>query len=81
MKSERGEGVPQRVDDAVIETVFDYPLRIDVETAFPPEFSNIARAGIVKADELASADPAQVTRLLRPCMLWLAASPDHSGPS
>jgi AcrR family transcriptional regulator len=36
---------------------------------------------LIKTDELASADPAQVTRLLRPCMLSLAASPDHSGPS
>jgi AcrR family transcriptional regulator len=36
---------------------------------------------LIKADELARADPAQVIRLLRPCMLSLAASPDHSGPS
>ena len=36
---------------------------------------------LVKADALASADPAQVIRLLRPCMLSLAASPDHGGPS
>ena len=36
---------------------------------------------LIKTGELASADPAQVTRLLRPCMLSLAASPDHSGPS
>jgi AcrR family transcriptional regulator len=35
---------------------------------------------LIKSDELASADPAQVIRLLRPCMLSLAASPDHSGP-
>ena len=43
---------------------------------------------LIKADELASADPAQVIRLLRPCMLSLAASPTtagrlkvwHSGP-
>jgi len=36
---------------------------------------------LIKTGELASADPAQVIRLLRPCMLSLAASPDHSGPS
>jgi AcrR family transcriptional regulator len=35
---------------------------------------------LIKSDELASADPAQVIRLLRPCMLSLTASPDHSGP-
>jgi AcrR family transcriptional regulator len=35
---------------------------------------------LIKSDELASADPAQVIRLLRPCMLSLAACPDHSGP-
>ena len=33
-----------------------------------------------KSDELATADPAQVVRLLRPCVLSLAARPDHSGP-
>src|SRR5271165_791779 len=33
---------------------------------------------LIKSDELASADPAQVIRLLRPCMLSLAARPDHS---
>ncbi len=27
-----------------------------------------------------TADPAQVIRLLRPCVLSLAARPDHSGP-
>jgi hypothetical protein len=31
---------------------------------------------LLKSDELASADPAQVIRLLRPCMLSLAARPD-----
>jgi len=35
---------------------------------------------LIKADELATADPAQVVRLLRPCVLSLAAQPDHSGP-
>jgi hypothetical protein len=30
---------------------------------------------LIKADELATADPAQVISLLRPCMLSLAASP------
>src|SRR5215468_4532860 len=35
---------------------------------------------LIKSDELASADPAQVIRLLRPCVLSLAASPGHSGP-
>jgi AcrR family transcriptional regulator len=35
---------------------------------------------LIKSDELASADPAQVIRLLRPCVLSLAARPDHSGP-
>jgi AcrR family transcriptional regulator len=36
---------------------------------------------LVKSDELASADPEQVIRLLRPCVLSLAASLDHSGPA
>ena len=35
---------------------------------------------LIKSDELATADPAQVIRLLRPCVLSLAACPDHSGP-
>jgi AcrR family transcriptional regulator len=35
---------------------------------------------LIKSDELASADPEQVIKLLRPCMLSLAASPDRSGP-
>ena len=35
---------------------------------------------LIKSDELATADPAQVIRLLRPCVLSLAASPDHGGP-
>jgi AcrR family transcriptional regulator len=35
---------------------------------------------LIKSDELASADPEQVIKLLRPCVLSLAASPDHSGP-
>ena len=35
---------------------------------------------LIKADELATADPAHVIELLRPCVLSLAARPDHSGP-
>jgi AcrR family transcriptional regulator len=35
---------------------------------------------LVKSDELATADPAQVIRLLRPCVLSLTASVDHSEP-
>ena len=35
---------------------------------------------LVKSDELASADPAQVIRLLRPCLLSLAALPEQNGP-
>jgi AcrR family transcriptional regulator len=35
---------------------------------------------LIKADELASADPAHVIQLLRPCLLSLAASPDHTAP-
>jgi hypothetical protein len=35
---------------------------------------------LIKSDELASADPEEVIRLLRPCVRSLAASPDHSGP-
>jgi len=31
---------------------------------------------LIKSDDLASADPAEVIRLLRPCMLSLAASPE-----
>jgi AcrR family transcriptional regulator len=34
---------------------------------------------LIKSGDLATADPAQVIGLLRPCMLSLAASPDHSG--
>jgi AcrR family transcriptional regulator len=34
---------------------------------------------LIKSDELASADPAQVIRLLRPCMLSLAVSPTTAG--
>jgi AcrR family transcriptional regulator len=36
---------------------------------------------LVKSDELATADPEQVIRLLRPCMLSLAALPDDGEPS
>jgi hypothetical protein len=35
---------------------------------------------LIKSDELATADPAHVIKLLRPCVLSLAARPDHSGP-
>jgi hypothetical protein len=35
---------------------------------------------LIKSDELAGADPEEVTKLLRPCMLSLAATPGHSGP-
>ena len=35
---------------------------------------------LIKSDELATADPAQIIRLLRPCVHSLAAGPDHSGP-
>jgi AcrR family transcriptional regulator len=34
---------------------------------------------LIKSDELASADPAEVIRLLRPCVQSLAESPGHSG--
>jgi AcrR family transcriptional regulator len=34
---------------------------------------------LIKSEELASADPAHVIQLLRPCVLSLAAHPDHSG--
>jgi hypothetical protein len=34
---------------------------------------------LIKSDELATADPAEVIRLLRPCVLSLADSPGHSG--
>jgi AcrR family transcriptional regulator len=36
---------------------------------------------LIKADELATADPAQVISLLRPCLRSLAASPGRDGPS
>jgi AcrR family transcriptional regulator len=36
---------------------------------------------LIASDELATADPEQVIRLLRPCMLSLAACPDPSEPS
>ena len=35
---------------------------------------------LIKSDELATADPEQVIRLLRPVMLSLADRPDHTGP-
>jgi hypothetical protein len=35
---------------------------------------------LIKSDELATADPAQVIRLLRPCVLSLTARPDPSRP-
>ena len=35
---------------------------------------------LIKTDVLATADPDHVVRLLRPCMLSLAAQPDHSEP-
>jgi AcrR family transcriptional regulator len=35
---------------------------------------------LIKSDELAGADPEEVVKLLRPCMLSLAATPGHSGP-
>jgi AcrR family transcriptional regulator len=35
---------------------------------------------LIKSDELATADPARIIGLLRPCVLSLAARPDHSGP-
>jgi len=34
---------------------------------------------LIKTDELATADPAQVVRLLRPCMLSLTARPGNGG--
>lgn len=35
---------------------------------------------LIKSDELADADPEQVIRLLRPCILSLTAHPDPAGP-
>jgi len=35
---------------------------------------------LIKADVLATASPAEVIQLLRPCVLSLAALTDHSGP-
>jgi hypothetical protein len=35
---------------------------------------------LIKSDELATADPAHIVGLLRPCMLSLTARPDDSGP-
>src|SRR5215470_7489789 len=35
---------------------------------------------LIKSDELAAADPAQIIRLLRPCVHSLAGRPGHSGP-
>jgi AcrR family transcriptional regulator len=34
---------------------------------------------LIKADELTTADPAHIIRLLRPCVLSLTARPDNSG--
>src|SRR5580704_3856245 len=36
---------------------------------------------LIKSGELATADPAQVVALLRPCVLSLAARPERSGPA
>jgi hypothetical protein len=36
---------------------------------------------LIKSDELANADPAQVIGLLRPCILSLAARPDDGEPT
>jgi AcrR family transcriptional regulator len=35
---------------------------------------------LIKCDELATADPAEIIRLLRPCVLSLAGLPGHGGP-
>jgi AcrR family transcriptional regulator len=35
---------------------------------------------LIKSDELADADPEEVIKLLRPCVLSLAASPTTAGP-
>ena len=35
---------------------------------------------LIKSDELATADPAEVVRLLRPCLLSLATLPGSGGP-
>jgi hypothetical protein len=35
---------------------------------------------LIKSEELATADPAQIIRLLHPCVLSLTTRPDHSGP-
>ena len=35
---------------------------------------------LLRSDELATADPEQVVRLLRPCLLSLTARPDDDGP-
>jgi AcrR family transcriptional regulator len=34
---------------------------------------------LIKSDELATADPARIIELLRPCLLSLTARPEHSG--
>ncbi|MGH3284827.1 MAG: TetR/AcrR family transcriptional regulator [Streptosporangiaceae bacterium] len=57
----------------------DADLRAAIISAIPLGIT-VSRH-LIMADGLASADPAQVIRLLRPCMLSLAASPDHGGPS
>lgn len=36
---------------------------------------------LLKSDELADADPAEVIRLLRPCLLALAGTPEGTGPA
>jgi hypothetical protein len=35
---------------------------------------------LIKSDELATADPAHVMELLRPCVLSLTARPEDTGP-
>src|SRR6266700_523039 len=50
------------------------------EAASAPILGLMVSRHLIKSDELASADPEQVIKLLRSCVLSLAASSDHSGP-
>src|ERR1700722_6624674 len=57
----------------------DADLRAAMITAIPLGIT-VSRH-LIKTGELATADPAQVVALLRPCVLSLAARPERSGPA
>ena len=56
-------------------------LNATTQVFFSAGYDRTTIRAVASAAEVdAGADPAQVIRLLRPCVLSLAARPDHSGP-